>query len=1155
MNGAMNLKELSRYFQSPERYNKEKKTGIETLIATLDRELKGSDQKNPENNPLFRELRDFYSDSERENPITQIMYQTNSTEKGLHATNQYKEIYFNEIIQNANDLSQGEEVSILLEDEDEQDYIMSFTYKDGGFSTKDIICFLNAEFHGKEGDLSSTGKHGVGIKSLFYFVNHLEIVSNVVISLKVEQAMDGEINEASSSLSYNEAWDGAHTTLRLRFSKTKEFTRYNVEKLKRFISLALNGEDVSGFFFSPRQTELIFDGKGLLFTDKNKNKTIGIKTLSFHSKNGPLFAISAKKEEVSFSVSATKEEGAHTLPPTGVQLSVEQLYYNERSMGRYLCFTVEKGEQRVQNLTAAFPEELGRSPTRFYETYYIPNETLDFGLNVLINTGHSNVSRTKLAEEEEERTTITQQIQRDFFTIYHAMSTQEVGESPLAYEVSHLFHQLVHYFYDNGNNHLSIFQTTVNNRYLPKFSSDFSECTRGKFIVFQRKEKEAYENRLIGAKVSKGELEEYYKRVILKQDSIVFDKNQFMEKVGELYEVGFDLSRGSAVFSLRSLLNIAGTVRDLFYYRIMGRYPSAETENIGGNVLDRWLANVPSAEFPALLSLIGLYQINEFVKPNGDMRSAPFREYLFSNENQGTLCGGAVLPFQKKQEEMYGESYRELKNTLFRWSVNPNVGDCKGCPVYYGTQLSRCHKTGNCSHKMCFYTSYRATASVYALYEPVTMDETAPPLEKEILWQFTEKLIHETAFASSLRYLGGNLMLFEEVSDWYKFTTDQSDRPGIQSANYYETKALCVDFLHAIQVDSLEEFKYYVEQFFDFLLGQKIPQRKAFTVHTKEGGIDLDINQVSDLFHLFYPYLYQGKHLESGIGCQIQLSVTGDFAANLCDPDLFCFVKHLTGYEIFLTQTTKVGTHSRSKEVMYFHKNEIFTLFQDQQVKVGSYQESGTSSQRIYIVSGDNITGKEAVFHALSSIFKGNHFLFTQFKAFISSDHCATLTTEEYGQFANQNQKQRLTSPFSRGMDLTQGQTGHLMENKWEESTVLELILARGCNHGTCSCCAAAITSSTGKLVVAVNGNFQEQPEYAFLYTATCPACKKLLEKCLQRAEIILGDEGGEEGREKSNVLKFQCRLSSDIKTKVITFESELTDGNLKLIEMLQKTK
>jgi len=124
---------------------------------------------------------DGFLDSNRCKLVETICMAT-SVAQGISSLQGYREGYFNEIIQNANDLHCGDSICIIT-GEDGNKLTLECQYDDKGFSLSNIYAFLNREMSDKTDDDSQTGKFGVGIKSFFKFVENLRIVFPPICSV------------------------------------------------------------------------------------------------------------------------------------------------------------------------------------------------------------------------------------------------------------------------------------------------------------------------------------------------------------------------------------------------------------------------------------------------------------------------------------------------------------------------------------------------------------------------------------------------------------------------------------------------------------------------------------------------------------------------------------------------------------------------------------------------------------------------------------------------------------------------------------------------------------------------------------------------------------------------------------------------------------
>ncbi|CAG7839631.1 hypothetical protein CLOHAE12215_01044 [Clostridium haemolyticum] len=182
MDNAKIVDEIVKYYMNPKKYPNDGKIAIEDAIKTLDTILLNGESGTT--NVLVNTLFKKYTSNGLDAPINATILKTRADEQGLSATRGYKEIYFNEIVQNANDNTTSDNLDIILSKKGNI-YEMTLQYEDIGFSVENIVGFFNTEIHTKRDNFSATGKHGVGIKSLFYFVDYMKIESNVRIEFNI----------------------------------------------------------------------------------------------------------------------------------------------------------------------------------------------------------------------------------------------------------------------------------------------------------------------------------------------------------------------------------------------------------------------------------------------------------------------------------------------------------------------------------------------------------------------------------------------------------------------------------------------------------------------------------------------------------------------------------------------------------------------------------------------------------------------------------------------------------------------------------------------------------------------------------------------------------------------------------------------------------
>ena len=202
-----------------------------------------------------------------------------SVQRGISSIQGYREGYFNEIVQNANDLHVGDTIDICTEKVDTI-YKVKCYYKDRGFELSNIYAFLNREMSDKVGDNSQTGKFGVGIKSFFKFVDSLKIDSNVLFDFRISRDMDN--NTVSGRTEINPTWNGEATCIEIEYRDTK-INEFNTRKLTTLIEF-LDGNmqyDYRKFFITGQDNEMIFDIRSLIFMRLKSKSNKNISKLSF----------------------------------------------------------------------------------------------------------------------------------------------------------------------------------------------------------------------------------------------------------------------------------------------------------------------------------------------------------------------------------------------------------------------------------------------------------------------------------------------------------------------------------------------------------------------------------------------------------------------------------------------------------------------------------------------------------------------------------------------------------------------------------------------------------------------------------------------------------------------------------------------------------
>ena len=1117
---SISINDIKLYFLNPKKYTGSK-TEIQEKIKEIDEFLLSNGENEADSNLFSFFQTEFTSENDLKNPIISAIHKTLADNQGLSSTRNYREIHFNEIIQNANDLPSVNEITITLSLE-ENNYIVSFEYNDVGFSVENLIGFFDTEFHIKKKNLSSTGKHGVGIKSLFYFVNKLSIESNVNIEFCIDTVdnNDGEQGiKVSSKLEYNHNQQKKDKTiLTISFEKDKSDCIYNIKKLQKFIDACLNNQiddsSMNQYFFSDKQKELIFDARNLLFTDKNKNKDSGIKNITFKTSEKELFTISCDTEDeniVSFS---------------DIKICKSIVKYNDEKKYEYLIFTRLFEDDKKQNFSIAFPTGRLNGCSRFYETYYIPDEEYKFNLPLLINSKHSNVSRTKLTDgNQNEKDTIIKEIQDNINLIYEIMCREDVAISVLKTDISKLFHKLLNHPCVDNNEAINIVNADVNNKYLQKYNTD-TDVTNGKYIVFKREQKEIHEKILVGSTTEdKENLKSFYDMVIVQDDSLVFNEDIFLDEAKVIYYSAFNNND----FKLKKILNIAGKVRDLFYYRIVKEFPLEENSVLSDEMVDSWhnLYSKDTNQIDISFKMLGRYKLHQNIDISGTITGASFFEYLF-NDYVDTIAFEVNYPtFSKKQSALFGEEYSQLKKRLYELLINREATDCQGevfvrVSEKYRKENYWCKEPDKCFGNICFYGSSDTRASSKLFYEckehkiyDYQENCNTDTFGRECSLLLAKKLLEDSALKNIFSSFFDKLVIMDNLLPlWAKPTEYYWRDDALSTGEPFKRRIININFMKQIYAHSWEDFKFYYLFVAEF---QKDKDINLYTIKGKKPLFNFDVNELPEMFKFFY-----NENIRNNI--EFKVNLVGELKNNLCNEEFFDFIKQLTEIEVFVTETNKIDG-DRKHQIMYLYSGDINFYNSDSTISsVKGKYENDKNDNAIYIVHGSTIDTKIAIIKVLEQVL-GKTDIIDFCKAFIPSENFRSVSGEQYSNITNREiPLNNLSQQFSAQIDI----------RKLNCKDMLKIILARGNNNGCCSCCGKKIDEDA-KLVIVKNQDESTQNEHPKIYTATCSECRDILGSSLYKAEITSDEK----------TIKFILKISNCFQEKKIIIKCQLLKGTL----------
>lgn len=1177
---------ILKYQISKKYIEEEKRNEINKIIDKMNLFL--LKDKNEEIRELCEEFfRQYSSDKLAGLGLNEYIYKQRADEQGLSATSGYSQIYFNEIIQNANDCTQGTELDIAIKKENDV-YEMQFRYEEKGFSVKNIVGFMGTEIHTKKDDASATGKHGLGIKSLFYFVDYLKIVSNIEIEIEIN-LIENENSTINQSIKKNDDWDKKHTILIIRFSDKEEYhCKFNVKKLVNFIQKMYREEErkqiCEEVFFGTDQDKLIFDARNLIFTDKNKGKKVGIKKINFYLedfKNEPIHSIFCDEKQIK--IEKHKVEISHCEIKNGNE---------DKNSLSYLVFKLE-GDQN--NFTVAFPENMEKGVIRYYETYYLPEQNKDDGTNILINSTYSNPSRTKLSDSDKETIDIKEKIKKKLFLVYRIMTEEECATSEFGEFISKIFHQslILEIFIDNYIDKLFIYQ--INNRYLKKYKYE----DNNKYIVYNREEEEKYEKKYFEQKLEKESVKKFFENFFLKdykytKDEIVDDTIQyrdelFIDWVKNAYNKAIDEQSSK----LNRILNFVPNIKNLIYYRLKQQFPNIENITNNGielksDIIDEWNKRIwemdtelgeekKKENVECSLLILGRYGLSNNIDDYGNIIRADFWEYIFNVEdtNSDTYIIEPYPTMKQKGEEEF-KKYKKLKEKLHELFVNPDGGEWWYQYKKYsgGYEIQDKKQIKYLRGQMPFYQGSHGNSYNNTLYKRPDTDKNEYNTEKfeseysKLLIEKIKESIQseEICFKPIITEFNGkineSIILFlrggqrDDLIESYSqnvygfldedtpLVDDPNNRKPIFQYVTFTRRVININFLKNMLASSFEDFKFY----FDFLKLMKAKKTHLFSSYASESWeiktkdkINVSSCDIIDIFS----WLYKEKDYvswfadSSPIKCDFQIKLKDDFINNIkneCDEDLFRYIETTTKKKVYLIRAGKVQNR-KDEEIMLLYKWWIYLRKEKGWRLIGEYQ--WTNENDIFIVfSGEEPKKVLETVYRDFSVEDTNVDLANKIKAFIPKEqnsikqgmgYCGLTDRKNDG-----NEYSRKVGEKLANVNIN----GHLSVEQLKG-----LILARGNNNGKCCCCNQEIEKKeNAELIMTMNQNEDTNKEYPMVIQVVCSQCKGLLEQSHYSTNLI---------KEEEYYIEYCCRVSNARQIKKVKYKIKVMDGVLMLYKKI----
>lgn len=1087
MNNTEKIDQIRIYYMNPDLYSKKNKEEIENAIKTLDNYLL-CDDDTAEGKELFEALSERYSTADPNSPINTLMLQTRIDDEGISATKGYAQIYFNEIVQNANDNTTGTDLWVIV-DKNSEDYIVDFYYDDKGFSVQNIIGLFNVEFHIKKNDMSTTGKHGVGIKSLFYFVDELSIASNIEANFKIAKLEEEDMEIAESELKINDKWDQKTTHLRICYKQKENYKGFNVKKLNRLIELIIakaNSEEVKTYFEDEDQEKLVFDYRSLLFMDKNKGKTVGIKNIYFGYKN---------KENISFSISSETEEEKIKIGEKNIEKNC--LKFNENVRQIYYVVTIEKNNE--QNFSVAFPQfnQIKKTKKRFYETFYIPNAPDTDDLNLLVNSKYSSVDRRKLTDKDEEEKIILDCIDNDIMQVFKFITSEECQKgisSEWRKEISQIFHVCL----ETSDEFIKLcYENKIHNRYLMKYEEKGENGLNNRYIAYRKEPKEAYEKKLLGQTWSKDDVIAIVEKYILKEDAIVFDENKYIKELLNVYRRAFETDEKELCY----VLWVYGSIKELIKFRIKG---NRFCESLVLSDIDNWIIkeNIERKDEKIVCSLIGRYNLYPYINAIGDMTGASFYEYLFQEGEETSIV--------QRQKSFFNEKYEELKKKLHLVFVNAKRGGTVSFKGIEGPQEYN-------KKQIVFCTSYHVNASYDTYYDKGNCTiygyHNTDALGVELYELFLRLWKEDKNFERHTRNFVTYMMLTDSAYPEWGNLKEETDHPrGRKTEQVFWSGFINLSFMQDVKIHSLEQYEKYISYF---------TIEHAFWEKWIK-SIDAEFEYSEDcLQKLFALYYKTGIWKKYKIHLKIKMNNVVEYK-NCCPQEFCMFIEKLTGLKISLMQIAQV---KGKKELIYLYNNKLKMWLNNSWEEIAEVvQES--ENKNIFILCNQPMDMKNAVCKVLSDPDISNITTDTVEKcsAYIFNDQLYAASGDDYVKFIDKEMEENRR---------TRKKFGEYSANGLSADQLKYIISARGNNDGTCCCCGRKMEKK--ELIIVDNSSEQTKEKYAKIINVVCKECCNILKISHKKSEVI-----NEDGKWK---VEHTCVVQNSHQSKTVKFSYCVSDG------------
>ncbi len=989
-------------------------------------------------------VKEFFDANIHQMEITTARAQS---KKGLATVDGYAEGYFNEIIQNANDLNTGNRVDIILEIENDIVKV-ECEYLDNGFTIQNIFSFLLRNMSDKEGN-NTTGKFGIGIKSLLAFSNHLKITSNV----NIDVVISNEIEDISARIGKNTNWNTKTTKLEFEYSLNSNLPHnFNLEKLTSLTKYLKKGKldekEIELFFYGSKDQKKVFDIYSLLFT---KN----IKKLEFSDIN--------HNNRITLESNSSNDKNIYSRSESKIEISKEYLniYQNEKLVYEDELLLIKMGKYAVGSSL-----KYDNQTTKYFSVYYLKQNNNDsYGL--YINTPKSNLSRNDIGENQKEISKEDKIINENLNKIIEFMLSEDVSKSKYINEVSEVLHGLLIKFNNiekrkeknkkEENEEEDLFNLVIDNRmsnkYLPKINGEAKEFTINGSDVENLAKQKIGENKSEVLRVKSIYNKYIEKDEVLYIDDILSDTNN-MKNVKRIYEMAKNEEVNEKVLDILGYFN---SIEDFISYRILDR---RDKPNL--NDIDKWISKFYNDE-NILLKIIGRYNLVDCINWYGEISKEKinFLSYLFNSgkiDRESTAIKDAL-------SEKFQEEYLSLKNDL-----SSGIGSYR-----------RIEPIGRSR-------TYTWKKSEIYRYTNVNFNESKI-FEKNIK-KFI-KILNRTLIANIKVFpINGKIVLFENNEDAKKSSNLKKENNFV---HYDDTLVNLID-LSFLEKINLIKFDELIKNFENLkLLDKEVKEKISININ-----LNITIRDISKKIFKWYIENIENFDAMKIDGIQINLNIeelSADESKENIEVDFKKFIKGLTGYDIHVYNSD------------YSNKNYIGYLQGDKiKLKKGTVSQKSnfeligkrnSDDKDIYIFCSETSQSKinSIINLVLEDILGKDLDIETSIKGYITPHKIGkNINVRDY--YEELEEKKIINFSKKSQKDIKwQGD----LSNKSKK----ELLLARGSYD--CHCPKCNQMKKAEKLVLSTIPNYNQDNlnKYKYIITILCKDCIENLKNSLVYASYF----------------------------------------------------